>query len=151
METRGDTPRVWANTSDLAGLFEQSGPFLTVQLATEAAIDNPSQRNQLRWRDQREKLAADGVDEAALAHIDPLVEDAHLSGQTLFAVATPKRLLHVSHGPDLPVREFTRVGPLPSIGPLVELRQSRPSHVVVVADRVGADVWGVTTEGSVVE
>src|SRR5436305_483632 len=151
METRGDTPKVWADTSDLAGLFEQPGPFLTVQLATEAAIDNASQRNQLRWRDQRERLAGEGVDEAILALIDPLVEDAHLSGQTLFAVATAKRLLHVSHWPDLPVREFARVGPLPSIGPLVELRQSRPAHVVVAADRVGADVWGATPEGSAVE
>src|SRR5581483_8041534 len=104
MEARGDTPRVWADTSDLAALFERRGPYLTVLLATEASIDNASQRNQLRWRDRREQLVAENVDEAALAFIDPLIEDAHQHGQTLFTIATPFELLHVSHWPDLPAR-----------------------------------------------
>ena len=40
MEARGTTPRVWADNGDLEDLVGANGPFVTVQLATDAEIDN---------------------------------------------------------------------------------------------------------------
>jgi hypothetical protein len=77
MEARGDTPRVWMEAPDLAELVQRPGPFLTVQLATEASIENAAQRNQLRWRARREELASSETPEDVLGAVDPLVADAH--------------------------------------------------------------------------
>ena len=140
METRGDTPRVWTDPGDLAELVALPGPFLTVLIATESAVEQAGPRSERGWRARRSDLAAGGAPEEVLALVDPLVPDAHLEGETLFAVATAAGVHHVSHWPMLPGRELTRWAPLPSLTPLLDLRQSRPPHVVVVADRAGADL-----------
>lgn len=140
MEARGDTPRVWSDPTDLAELVARPGPFLTVLLATESSIEQAGPRNEQRWRARRSDLAAAGVPEDVLALVDPLVPDAHLEGETLFVVATAEGVHHLSHWPGLPARELARWAALPSLTPLLDLRQSRPPHVVVIADRSGADL-----------
>ncbi|MDP9419779.1 MAG: hypothetical protein M3P53_06485 [Actinomycetota bacterium] len=140
MEARGDTPRVWTDPGDLAELVALPGPFLTVLIATESGVEQAGPRNESRWRARRSDVAAAGAPEEVLALVDPLVPDAHQEGGTLFAVATAEGVHHVSHWPALPGRELARWAPLPSLTPLLDLRQSRPPHVVVVADRSGADL-----------
>ena len=137
---------MWVDGSDLSDIALAQGPFLTVVLATEAAVENASQTNQTRWRAQRDQLATDGTAEAALAAIDPLIPDAHLDGNTVVAVANEQGLLHASHWPKLPFREMARWEALPVLAPLIDLRQSLPAHVIVVADRTGADVTAVHQE-----
>ena len=143
MEARGVTPKLWLEAPDLAALVAEPGPFLTLVLATESEVDNASHRNYLRWRGVRESLAEDGADEAVLAHVDPLVDDAHLHGQTLVVVVSARGVLHRSHWPRLPFRELARWQPLPALGAVLERRQEAPPHVVVVCDRKGADVTAV--------
>jgi peptide subunit release factor 1 (eRF1) len=62
---------------------------------------------------------------------------------------------YARHFPDPPDRDLAVVGPLPRVGPLLEWRQQLLPHVVVLADRVGADVIGFVdgepTEEEVVE
>ena len=140
MEARGDTPRVWTDPADLAELVARPGPFLTLLLATESAIDQAASRNEQRWSSRRSQLAAEGAPEEVLALVDPLVPDAHLDGETLFVVASTEGVHHASSWPGLPSRELGRWAPLPSLVPLLDLRQSQPPHVVVVADRAGADL-----------
>jgi hypothetical protein len=133
---------------DLAELVQRPGPFLTVQLATEASIENAAQHNQLRWRARREELASSETPEDVLGAVDPLVADAHLHGETLFVVASGEGVHHASHWPDLPFRDFGCWQTLPVLAPLLQLRQSLPPHVLVVADRSGADITAVGTEVS---
>ncbi len=76
-----------------------------------------------------------GADEAALAHVDPLVEDAH----------------HRSHWPRLPFRELARWQALPSLGVVLDRRQEAPPHLLVVCDRQGADITAVRYEAGDVE
>ena len=149
MEARGDTPKVWVDAPDLAEVVQRDGPFLTVVLATEARVDNASQRSQTRWRARRDELASSGVPEGALAGVDPLIPDAHLAGETLVVVATTEGVAHVSHGDGLPFRELGRWESLPVLAPLLELRQAIPAHVLVVADRRGADLTAVAQRGEV--
>src|SRR6059058_344501 len=130
MEASGVTPRGAVHAPDLARLFEQPGPFLSLYLATEAEIENAAQRSLTRWKSVREQLRRDGTDENVLAAVDPLVPDAHLDGQTLAVIAHPGGLLHVAHQPEPPARDVARWSPLPAVGPLLEWRQLSAPHVI---------------------
>lgn len=151
MDARGVTPKVWDEAPDLAALLDDPGPFLSLVLATEAQIDNAAQRNELRWRSARDRLEEDGADESVLAAVNPLVPEAHLQGQTLVVLATSEGVRHASHWPTLPFRELARWAPLPSFGAVLERRQESPPHVVVVADREGADISAVHWSGAEAE
>jgi hypothetical protein len=63
-------------------------------------------------------------------------------------VASGEGVHHASHWPDLPFHEFGCWQTLPVLAPSLQLRQSLPPHVMVVADRSGADVTAVGTEVS---
>jgi hypothetical protein len=125
---------------DLRPLADADGPFATVYLATDPGIDNAAHRAEVRWRALRDELGRAGAPPGALAAIDALVPDAHLSGGTLAAIAGPDRVHHVEHFEHVPRRELARWAPLPALLPLIAHRQSEVPYVVVLADRTGADV-----------
>jgi peptide subunit release factor 1 (eRF1) len=146
MESSGPTPSGGLGAADLpelARLFDEPGPFVTVYLHTPAEIDNAAQRSELEWKNVRRELAEAGAPEPVLDAIDPLVPDAHLNGQTLAVVANAGGLLLQQHHPDPPTRELWRIASLPSVGPLVEWAQMSPPHLLVLADRSGADIVAV--------
>jgi hypothetical protein len=147
METSGVTPRVGVDTGDLAELATGPGPFLSVYLTTEAVVDNAAQRAEVRWRNVRDMLSREGAPEEVLAAVDPLVADAHHEGEGLAVVARADDAFHVEHHPRPPARDLARWAPLPSLLPLLAWRQSTPAHVVVAADRKGADIVAVRREG----
>jgi hypothetical protein len=140
METSGQTPTTAVADSDLAQLALRPGPFLTVYLTTEADIENATQLSQQRWKTLRATLADAGAAEDALAAVDPLVADAHLEGQCLTVVVAGDGHVHAEHQPEPPKADVGRWGPLPALAPLLEWRQSTVPHVVVLADRRGADI-----------
>jgi hypothetical protein len=146
------TPRLdrTAPTDGLAELVDRPGPFLTVVVDTDPAVDNASHRSVLRWRAQREEAAARGAAPAALATVDALVPDAHLDGPALFAVVdgTSGELVLAEPLAALPATgPLCDVAPLPRLVPLVADRQARLPHVVVRCDREGADVLAVDGDG----
>lgn len=115
-------------------------------LATEAEIDNASHRNQVRWRGLRDSLVEQGAGEDVLVHVDALLDDAHLEGQTMLVVANAGGIRHRSHWPELPFRQLARWEALPSFGAILERRQEAPPYVLVVTDRGGADLTAVRQE-----
>jgi hypothetical protein len=141
MEHTGVTPPGAVVAPDLAALLAQPGPYVSVLLTTESEIENASYRSEQHWKDLRRELGEAGAPEEALAAIDPLVPDAHLRGQTLGVVANPGGLLHVEHGPDVPPQDQGDYGPLPLLIPFISWRQACPTHVAVLADRTGADLY----------
>jgi hypothetical protein len=147
MDHTGVTPPVALSAPDLVDLVLGPGPFLSVYLTTEAAVENAAHRAEVRWKDVRIGLADQGVDEAVLALLDPLVPDAHLHGECLVAIATPVGLAHVAYEPDPPRRDVARWGPLPILGPLLEWRQSQLPHIVALVDRKGGDLFVFRTRG----
>jgi hypothetical protein len=140
MERSGVTPQVAADTSDLVDLAKAVGPFLSLQLTTEASIDNAAQRSEQRWRSIRDEAAAQGTPVKVLDAIDPLVPDAHLRGEGLAVIASAGGVLHVEHVATVPERDLARWAPLPALLPVVAWRQSSPAYVTVLADREGADL-----------
>ena len=141
MERTGVTPPGAVVAPDLADLVAGTGPFVTVYLTTEADIDNAAHRSEQHWKALRRDLTDSGAPEEALAAIDPLVADAHLRGQTLAAVATAAGLAHAEHSPEPPPRDRGTCAALPALVPILEWRQSNPTHVAVLADRAGADIF----------
>lgn len=130
-----------ASLDDLAALLHAEGPFLTVYLATPGALAQAQDTIDLRWKNLRKQAAASGAPEAVLAAADPLVDGAHLEGATLAVVATEQGgVLYQAHEPDPPGRDIARWSMLPYVAPLIEWRQSMPAHVVVLTDRIGADI-----------
>jgi hypothetical protein len=141
MESSGVTPSVAVRPSELVELAHASGPFATVYLTTEAEIENAAPRSELRWKALREHLTNEGAATDVLAAIDPSVVNAHRFGQCLAVVANTTGVVHVEHHQEPPKRDLGRWSPLPSLAPLIEWRQSSPPHVVVLADRRGADLF----------
>ena len=126
---------------DLAQVAGAEAPVLTVYLETEATADNASQHTEKRWRSLRQSLTDQGAGAEALAHVDPLVRDAHLHGPCLAVVARPEGVRHVEHGPWPVAHSAGWWAPLPRLAPILEWRQTVVPHVVVLADRRGADLF----------
>jgi hypothetical protein len=146
MERSGVTPQGAADTSDLVDLAKAVGPFLTLQLTTEADIDNAAQRSEQRWRALRDEAAGQGTPVEVLDAVDPVIPDAHLEGQGLAVVASGAGVLHLEHTSRPPDRDMARWTPLPSLLPIVAWRQESPAYVTVLADRQGADLTLVRRE-----
>src|SRR4051812_48675571 len=100
-------------------LARRPGPFVEVDLTTDAEIDNAKQRSEQGWKPLRGELVERGAPEKLLAAIDPLVGDAPLRGQCLTVVADAHGHRHVEHQPDPPTRDVARWGPIPVFGPLL--------------------------------
>lgn len=150
MQVSGTTPPGALHAEDvpdLNGLFELDGTFVSVAMATEAAVTQASQRSATRWQAMREDAAGRGAPAGALDAIDALVPDAHLRGEALAVVAASDGTTVVEHSDDAPRREFVRVAPLPSVGTMLEWRQSRVPHLLVRTDRTGADLVVVGGDG----
>ena len=148
MERSGAIPQVGVAAPDLVETLAAPGPFATVVLTTEADVENAAQRSELHWKSLRAELTDAGAPESALEAIDALVPEAHTHGQAMLAIANAVSLLHVEHFPQLPKRDVARWSALPLTLPIIEWRQESPAYVVVLADRLGADVHGFRREGS---
>jgi hypothetical protein len=147
MERSGVTPQVAADTSDLVDLAKAVGPFLSLELTTEAGIDNAAQRSEQRWRAVRDEAAAHGAPTEVLDAVDAVVAGAHLEGEGLAVIASAGGVLHVEHGPRMPDRDVARWAALPSLLPVVAWRQESPPSVTVLADRAGADLTAYRQHG----
>lgn len=134
---------------DLTDLATAAGPFLSVRLTTEPAVENAGPRSHLRWQGLRQELLADGVPDDLLALVDPFVVDAHRWGRVLHVVVTGEGGVFVEHldrqdGSD---EREARYEWLPWTIPVLAARQRRVPHLVVLTDRRGADLVVVRRDG----
>jgi Bacterial archaeo-eukaryotic release factor family 2 len=142
METSQALPAGAVAPADLAHLVGGEGPFLTVLLTTESGVENAAQRSEQRWKTVRSDLEERGAPEEVLAAVDPLVGDAHLSGEGLFVVADATGVRHVEHGPVPGPVDRAWWDPVPHLVTLLRWRQASVPFVVALADRTGADLYG---------
>src|SRR5688572_22068666 len=109
METSGATTPGAVRDQDLAELVARPGRTLTVYLTTEQAIENAAQKSEARWRALVDEIRALDADPdavtGAIDAITPLVEDAHLEGECLVAVADDGGVRFVEHLEDPPARD----------------------------------------------
>jgi hypothetical protein len=133
-----ETPKV--DLHDLSGVLEADGPFLTVYLTTEGAIENAAQRSQQRWKALRNQLEAAGAAVEALDAVEPLVDEAHQAGAMLAAVVTREGVQLVEHLQEPTTDDRGTWSRLPDLVPLLRWRQSQVPYVLALADRGGADL-----------
>ncbi len=135
---------------DLTDVLNAPGPFVTVHVESESAVEQAADRYDLVWQNVLRELEDKGVDAATREAISA-ARGQHDQGASRLVVATPsdgKVRLAVSLGSP-PRRHVVDVAPLPHLLPLVDDVTTRVPHVVVRADHTGADVSAYYDTGSV--
>lgn len=127
----------------LAKLFTVDGPFVSIYLDTTSAVENAAQRLDLKWQNVRRGLEVEGVDRATIEALDA-ARGEHGAGDTRVLIAAHGAVHLATSLPTSLPRDIVRIGPLPHLLPLVEALSMRVPHVVVLADRKGADVLAYT-------
>jgi hypothetical protein len=131
-----------------AELLAAPAPVTTVVLDARSDQPNAAQQLELRWKNVRRDLGQRGADEPTLAAIDAVIADgsSHPGGDSLVVVAAGGAVLLDRHLPDPPAGDVDLgvVGPVAHLVPLLAADQSAVRHVVVLADRIGADLYART-------
>jgi Bacterial archaeo-eukaryotic release factor family 2 len=140
---------VLAPATRLVQVYEHSGPFATVYLDATRATESGAHEVAVRWRDVRTGLAEQGVAEATLAALDEAVgADTGIPGRHgLVAVAADGQVCLRDTLAEPPAQSAGTVGALPHLLPYLAQRTTEVPHVVVVADRTGADILAVSENG----
>jgi hypothetical protein len=123
-------------------LYDNPGPFASVYLATDRADPEAAHAIELRWRELRGRLEADGADEPTLEAIDAAVGSDRgrpsPHGQAIFAAGGSVLLQEELPVPN--VLDRAAFGHLPDVLPLLAQAPDFPSYLLVFADRGGAEV-----------
>ncbi|HWG99527.1 MAG TPA: Vms1/Ankzf1 family peptidyl-tRNA hydrolase [Pilimelia sp.] len=133
----------------LRGLYDQPGPWASVYLDASHDTEDAAAAAGLRWRALRERLTDQGADPATVEALEAAVLDPPRRpgrvGLALFAAGGELRLSVPLAAP--PRAELATWAPLPHVMPLVAQRGQEVPWLRVVADRLGADLEGVTMGG----
>jgi hypothetical protein len=127
---------------DLTTVLSAEGPFVTVLVDSESDVEQAADKYELQWRNIVRELDDKGVD-AATRDAIVAARGEHWEGEGRLVVATAgAATVHLA----VPLHRAPRAGatvdvaPLPHLLPLVDEVSTRVAHVVVMADRTGADV-----------
>ena len=121
-------------------------PVVSVYLDAPGVLPAGLQERALRWRGLRERLGAEGAATEALAVVDQVltaaqsVRDAAASRDALVVIASAQGPLYTAHLPESPAGDLALAGPLPHLTPLLAATQRLLPHIVVVTDRLGAEL-----------
>jgi hypothetical protein len=133
-----------SDSPDLAHLFELPGQFVSCYVDTDAASEDALQRLEIHRKDVRRELESLEAAAAVIEAIDQALHGVRELGEAA-AVIAEGNAIRVLEGGDMPLgRDIVRVGPLPSLGPLLGWRQHRVPYLAVACDRAGADI-GIST------
>lgn len=133
----------------LAELYRHNGPFVTVYLDATRATESGPHEVQVRWSDTRAELEGAGVDRQTLDAIAGAIDaDNGTPGRHgLVVVAAEGEACFQDVLPDPPALPSGRVARLPHLLPYLAQRTTDTPHIVVVADRSGADILEVLPGG----
>ena len=131
-----------------ASLLAAPAPVVTALLDARSDQPNALQQLELRWRNVRRDLEAGGADAATLDAVEAALDadGGHAGGASLMVVAAGGEVLLRQPLPDPPPGDVDQghVGVLPHLLPLLAAEQSVLPHVIVLADKAGADLYGRT-------
>jgi hypothetical protein len=129
-------------------LYRQPGPFATVYLDASRQTESGAQEIELRWREARHKLGTAGAPDGAIEALGAAIEQ----GPDRAAAGPHGRVLVAAGGavefdeilPVPPAQTRASWSPVPHLMPYFARRGPTIGHVIVVADRTGADLAAVT-------
>ncbi|MQA26510.1 MAG: hypothetical protein GEU94_13810 [Micromonosporaceae bacterium] len=145
----------------LTEMYATEGPYATVYLQPREVGEDAASQLGLRWQPLAQRLRAEGADTATVAALEAaVVGDPRVPQGRPGAIGAQGRALAAGSGRLLlnrPLRrgptqagaaglsqDEARWAPLPHLGPLLAYEQRLAPHLLVVADRLGADVHVVT-------
>lgn len=129
---------------DILAFTRRRSPFVSVYLTSDTATEDSSRRLAVTWRARRAELVDQGATEELLAPVDTVVAE-HRQPGGLGVIADGDGEVLVCPLPEPPAVEFAELAPLPHLGPLLHVaRMTAVSHLIVLADRTGADIVTVT-------
>jgi len=134
----------------LSEIYGETGPFVTVWLDATRSTENGEREVQLRWDDVRSEIArgATDVDEATASAIgEAILADRTPGPHGLLVVAAGGRVHLAAPLQNAPARSTGSLTPLPRLMPYLADRALGVPHLVVVADRTGADLLLVRAGG----
>jgi hypothetical protein len=137
MEIAAPDPTTW---------YDAPGPFVTCWLPALSATEDPGNRLRLEWRNARAKL--DGAPAAAVDAIEELLasERAHQDDGLLLVAGADGALAGI-HLPDHPSESRAWLDSLPRLGAALQAQKQLVPHLVVIADRAGADIQAIDLDG----
>ena len=145
------------DVSFLEPVVNAPGPYATVCADVTHTTENADTELELRVRAVAEELTGHGAPEAVVEAVRERLlqandggEIATLRGRALVVAADGSVVLDeaLADAPRDPVTEWS---PTPALLPVLRRLAGRVPHVVVVADRVGADISVATTPGRPLE
>jgi hypothetical protein len=141
---------VLVDLSFLQPLYAVPGPFAAAYLDTSWDSEDAGHAIALRWRAQREALAEQGAGEPTLKAMDDVVGTERgmpgEHGHAIFAADGQVVFEHLL--PHAPRRQTARWSSLPHVMPLVMQLSETVPYVVVLANRVGADITAYGPNGA---
>lgn len=126
---------------DLSDVLAAAGPFVTVHVGAESAVEQAADRYDLAWKSILKRLEDQGVPAPVREALERAKGD-HADGDGRLVVASlPEARVVLSEAVSTrPATDVVEVGPLPDLLTLVADVTSQVPHVVVHTDRTGADV-----------
>ena len=136
--------------TDLMELYARPGPFATVYLDATRATENGAREVDRRWAELRSRLEDAGADTPTLDVLGAAVAaDTGTPGRhglVLVAAEGQTCLQAVLH--EARSRSSASWSPLPHLLPYLAQQVTDLAHLVVVADRTGADILAVGPGGA---
>lgn len=133
--------------TDLSSLYDLEAPVVTAYLETPSGVEDAAARLDIVWKDLIRELADRDVDEATRDAVEAAKNNADGAGDTRVLVAArgSVALNRSLRGPALASQVV--VGELPHLLPLYGWLATRRPHLVVLADRAGAEISAYPATG----
>lgn len=128
----------------LTKLYGLEGPFTTIYLDTTSEVEDAAVQLEIRWKNVLRDLENAGVDRPTRDALTASLGE-HGRGNTRVLVATTGTVHLATSLPEPPAQEVVAVEHLPRLVPLLDSLLLQVPHVLVLADRQGADVLAYTS------
>lgn len=137
---------------DLTSLLTTEGPFVTVLVESESNVEQAADKYDLEWKSVLKQLEELGVAEPVRSAVSGARGEHSEGGARLVIANVPTGEVQLAVSlPGAPQRPFVETGPLPRLLPMLQDMTTAVPHVVVLADRTGADVSAYYDTGEVVD
>jgi hypothetical protein len=145
------------DVSFLAPVFEAAGPFATVTADVTHVTENADTELDLRVRAIAEKLTEQGAPEGVVEAVRSRLLEGNDGGEAgtvrgrAVVVAADGTVVFDQQLGDVPRQELAEWSPQPDLLPVLRALPGRVPHVVVLTDRVGADLTVASLPGQAEE
>ena len=141
------------DVSFLQPVYDATGPFASVCADVTHITENADAELDLRVRGIAERLTQQGAPEPVVEAVRGRLLDGNTGGEAgtlrgrALVVAADGRVVLDQALVDAPLREVAEWSPQPNLTPVLRQLPGRVPHIVVLADRVGADITYVGASG----